>query len=126
MKLDMHKAYDRVEWGFLRSIMTQLSFDVGWVELIMACVTSLRYQVRLNNSLSDYFAPTRGLRQGDPLSPYLFLFCAEGLTSLISFQENQGNLQGVKVCRTAPSISHLLFADDSLMLIQAMPLMHYL
>ena len=93
VKLDMHKAYDRVEWSFLRQIMIQLGFDVGWVDLIMACVTSVRYQVRLNNTVSDFFSPSRGLRQGDPLLPYFFLFCAEGLTSLISYEEEQGNIQ---------------------------------
>ena len=79
VKLDMHKAYDRVEWGFLRQFMLQLGFDESWVELIMACVTSVRYQVRLNNNLSDYFSPTRGLRQGDSLSPISFLFVLKGL-----------------------------------------------
>ena len=119
VKLDMHKAYDRVEWKFLKLIMIQLGFEVEWVDLIMACVTSVCYQVQMNQSLSEYITPTRGLRQGDPLSPYLFLLCAEGLTSLILHEEEQGNRQGVKVCHNAPSISHLLFADDSLILMRA-------
>ena len=69
--------------------------------------------------LTDFFVPSRGLRQGDPLSPYLFLLCAEGLTSLITYEEEAGNIMGVKVCRDAPSVSHLLFADDSLILMRA-------
>jgi hypothetical protein len=109
VKLDMHKAYDRVEWRFLKHIMIQLGFQVDWVDLIMTCVTSVRYQVRLNNFLSQVIIPSRGLRQGDPLSPYLFLLCAEGLSSLILHEESENNLQGVKVCRNAPSVSHLLF-----------------
>jgi hypothetical protein len=119
VKLDMHKAYDRVEWGFLEKIMLKMGFDRRWVKLIMKCVTTVRYRVRINSDESDIFSPSRGLRQGDPLSPYLFLLCAEGLTALLSKAEIEEELVGVKVCREAPSISNLLFADDSLILMQA-------
>jgi hypothetical protein len=76
--------------------MTRLSFDIGWVDLVMSCVSSVRYQVRLNNELSDFIYPTRGLCQGDPLSPYFFLLCVEGLSSLVKFEENEGNILGVQ------------------------------
>lgn len=119
VKLDMHKAYDRVEWGFLEKIMTKLGFDQRWIKLIMACVSSVRYNVRFNNAETDVFIPSRGLRQGDPLSPYLFLMVAEGLSCMIRKAEERGELDGVRVCRGSPTISHLLFADDSLILMQA-------
>lgn len=84
----------------------------------MKCVTTVSYQIKINGALSDAFTPERGLRQGDPLSPYLFLICAEGFSALLSRAEANGLILGVKICRGAPSISHL-FADDSLILIQA-------
>jgi hypothetical protein len=119
VKLDMHKAYDRVEWNFLRDMMVKLGFDPAWVNLIMSCVTSVNYRVWFNSDETDTFTPTRGIRQGDPLSPYLFLIYAEGLTSLLAYEEMTGGIQGVRVCRNAPSVSHLLFADDSLILMSA-------
>jgi hypothetical protein len=119
VKLDMHKAYDRVEWSFLRDMMLRLGFDQAWVNLIMACVTSINYRVRFNSEETEAFTPTRGIRQGDPLAPYLFLICAEGLLSLLAYEEMTGGIQGIKVCRGAPSVSHLLFADDSLILMSA-------
>ena len=59
------------------------------------------------------------MRQGDPLSPYLLLLCSEGLSSLLAHEEEVGALEGIRVCRNAPSISHLLFADDSFILMKA-------
>jgi hypothetical protein len=119
VKLDMHKAYDRVEWIFLENMMRKLGFAEGWISLMMACVRSVRYQVRFNSEETDVFNPSRGLRQGDPLSPYLFLLCAKGLSSFLLYEEEVGGIDGVRVCRNAPSVSHLLFADDSLILMKA-------
>ena len=81
--------------------------------MVMMCVTTVSYSFKLNGEPVGYVQPERGLRQGDPLSPYLFVMCAEGLSALLSRAELMGDLQGIKVCRAAPSIHHLFFADDS-------------
>jgi len=119
VKLDMSKAYDRVEWSFLKQMMVKLGFNQRWVELIMICVSSVTYRVRVNGDLTESFVPERGLRQGDPLSPYLFLLCAEGFSSLLKKAEDDGSIKGVTICHNAPSVSHLLFADDSLIVFRA-------
>jgi hypothetical protein len=90
VKLDMNKAYDRVECSFLKNMMIRLGFHLKWVEMIMACVSSISYLVRYNSQLMESFTPTRGIRQGDPLSPYLFLLCAEGFSSALLHEKELG------------------------------------
>ena len=87
----------------------------------MHFVRSVRYSVRCNGELLTPFIPSRGLRQGDPLSPYLFLFVADSMVSLINKEINEGNLSPIKIARNSPGISNLLFADDSLLFFKATP-----
>ncbi|BBH00302.1 RNA-directed DNA polymerase reverse transcriptase-related family protein [Prunus dulcis] len=98
MKLDMAKAYDRVEWVFLEAMMVKLGFDSKFRGWIMECVNTVSYSVLLNGEPSGQITPSRGLRQGDPLSPFLFLICAEGLTALIRRQEERNLVHGFQ-CR---------------------------
>ncbi|KAA3481346.1 reverse transcriptase [Gossypium australe] len=115
VKLDMSKAYDRVEWDFIKEVMNKIGFTSNWIELIMRCVTSVPYAVIINGSRGRNFKPSRGLRQCDPLSPFLFLICSEGLSTLMRIAKKKGFIIGAKASRKGPEISHLLFADDCMM-----------
>ncbi|KAL9680302.1 hypothetical protein QQ045_018180 [Rhodiola kirilowii] len=88
----------------------------------MACVTSVTYFVRVNGHISGAIRPRRGLRQGDPLSPYLFLLCSEFLSAKLLNELSSGGLKGIKIDRGAPVITHLFFADDSMFYIKASPI----
>jgi hypothetical protein len=82
-KLDMAKAYNCVDWRFLEGVLAKMGFHSEWIQWIMTCVTTVSYSFRFSGHMLDSFTPTHGLRQGDPLSPYLFLFDADGISTLI-------------------------------------------
>ena len=119
LKIDMSKAYDRIEWKFLQDVMLKMRFAEKWVDMIMLCVSTVWYNVIRNGKEVGPIIPSRGLHQGDPLSPHLFILCAEGLSSLIRRQEKAGLIHGVKVARGAPMVSHLFFADDAFLFFRA-------
>ena len=119
LKLDMSKTFDKVEWSCLEKIMTKMGFHSKWISMVMSCVTSVTYSIRINGVPQGRITPTRGLRQGDPLFPYLFLLCAESLSSLIHKSAEMGTLRGLQVCERSPHITHLFFADDSLLFCNA-------
>lgn len=119
LKLDVSKAFDRVKWSYLHAVMEKMGFSNIWVNWIMQCVSSVSYHVLLNNDRVGPINPLCGLRQGDPLSPYLYIICSEGLSSYIRHHESRGLLHGTRICRGSPSITHLLFADDSFLFCKA-------
>ncbi|XP_074314569.1 uncharacterized protein LOC141649788 [Silene latifolia] len=119
LKLDMAKTYDRVEWVFLRRVLAALGFDRAWVARVMECVTTVSFTVMINGDPSEEFQSAQGLRQGDPISPYLFILCAKVLSHQMRRAAEVGSLHGVRIASTAPAVSHLLFADDSLFFTKA-------
>jgi hypothetical protein len=100
--------------------MIKLGFHENFVELIMKCVETVSFQVRVNGKLSAPFTPSRGIRQGDSLSPYLFLLCAERFSSMLKNVGPNFLAKGVRVGIHSLWISHLMFADDCLLFTQAL------
>ena len=119
IKLDMSKAYNRVEWCFLKKVMERMGFNEKWISLIMNCITTVSYSVLINGVAQSYITPTRGLCQGDPISLYLFLLCSEGFTCLILEATRNNRLSGISICRNCHTVTHLLFADDSIIYCKA-------
>jgi hypothetical protein len=111
LKLDLIKAYDRVDWGFLRLVLLQVGLSLEATDWIMGCVTSANYAVLINGKPTNFFKSSRGLRQGCPLSPLLFLLIVEGLSRLLLDQVDAKNIAGIPVARGI-RITHLLFVDD--------------
>lgn len=102
VKTDMSKAYDRIEWSYLRSLLCALGFDIKWINWIMKCVSSVTYSVLIY-----------------PLSPLFFILCTEGLTHLLSKAKREGKIEGMKFGIEDPSVTHMLFADDCLFVCKA-------
>lgn len=112
----MSKTYDRVEWNFLKILMEKMGFDHVWIKWIMACVGSVSFSILMNGNKHGFIKPERRIRQGDPLSLFLFILCAEALVSCLNEAESAGRLHGIKLAGSGPAVHHLLFADDSLLM----------
>ena len=95
--------------------MRKLRFEERWINLMMVCVKSVSYSILVNGEPKGLIRPSRGIRQGDPLSPFLFLLCTEGLHSLITKAANEDSIRGFSLCRRSPILTHFLLADDSLL-----------
>jgi len=113
LKIDLSKAYDKVSWLYLRMLLTHLGFGIAFIRWVMSCISTVSFSVLINGAASPFFHAERGLRQGCPLSPLLFLLVAEGLSRAITDAKHNGHFQGIQVAPNL-NITHLLFVDDVL------------
>ena len=123
VKLDMSKVYDKVEWVFIEKIMERMGFHKKKkrerISMIMQCISTVSYSILINGVSYGCIKPNRGIHQGDPLSPNLFLLRAKGFSLMICQAANRQMLNGVSICRGCPMVTHLFFADDSLLFCKA-------
>ncbi|CAJ2627607.1 unnamed protein product [Trifolium pratense] len=118
-KIDLEKAYDNVRWDFLQFCLQRSGFPLITTKLIMFCVSSSSLTILWNGCRLPSFTPIRGLRQGDPLSPYLFVVCMECLSQAIIKAVDDGYWKPVRLSKNGPPLSHLFFADDVLLFSKA-------
>ena len=119
MKLDFEKAYDTLSWDSVDNVLREMGFGVKWRRWIEACITTPRVSILFNGNPCKPFKMGRGVRQGDPLSPFLFVLVAEVLNKLLMKAESIGLFRGLKVGRRGEIVTHLQFADDTLLFCEA-------
>ena len=112
IKLDLEKACDRLELSFIHKVLQAFHFPPNLIKVIMGCVTTTSISVLVNRGVLDSFNPSRGIRQGDPLLPYLFILCIECLSHLIELKCRDGSWTPLTASRGNVGVSHLLFVDD--------------
>ncbi|KAF7844182.1 ribonuclease H [Senna tora] len=119
LKLDIHKAYDKLSWNFIEAVLRCMSFPEIWIRYIMYCISSVSYHLLFNGGITDNFKPSCGIRQGDPISSYIFILCSNILSCMIRKQEEAKLWKGIKIGRNATPITHLMYADDTLLFFEA-------
>lgn len=117
MKIDLEKAYDRIRWEFLEDTLREAHIPIDLIRVILQCQSRGSTKLLWNEGLADSFMASRGVRQGDPLSPYLFVLCMERLTHLIQAAVDAGIWKVIIV--GGVDLSHLFFTDDLLLFVEA-------
>lgn len=111
IKMDIMKAYDSVDWAFLFDIMSLMEFRHQYILWVKVCVSTPMFSITINGQFEGYFPGRKGLRQGDPLSPYLFLLVMEGFSALFQYKMVQTGFVFHPKCQPL-QLSHLIFVDD--------------
>lgn len=112
IKIYFEKAYNKIKWSFIQEMLLSFNFPSKLIELIMSCISSVSSTLLFNGGYLKSFRPSRGIRQGDPLSPYLFIICMEFLSHLIERKCDNKSWTPVKTSKNGLPFSHLFFADD--------------
>eukprot|EP00253_Pinus_taeda_P017945 PITA_17945 len=115
MQLDITKAYDKVNWIYIKKVLIAFGFDHDWVRWVMGLVTSSRFFILVNGLPSEMFTPSRGLRQGDPLSPFLFILMMEGLGRSIKQSKISRKIKGLQLTKNGQAMTHQQFVDDTML-----------
>lgn len=121
VKTDISKAYDRLEWDFLQKVLSRMGFHDIYTNWVMQCITTVYYSFLMNEEVLGSVIPSRGIRQGDPISPYLFILFAEVLSGICRKAQANKVMAGIRVARRCPRINHLLFADDTMFFTRSDP-----
>ncbi|XP_072971995.1 uncharacterized protein [Typha angustifolia] len=115
VKADLSKAFDRMEWLFICDSLKLFGFPNNFIHLIKACISTTSLAIEVNGKADRYFLPSRGIRHGCPLSPYLFIIGSNVLSLHLENEMRLSRIRGIKIAKAAPPISHLMFADDLLL-----------
>ncbi|XP_031091113.1 uncharacterized protein LOC115996111 [Ipomoea triloba] len=127
IKIDLEKAYDRLSWQFIRETLEEVGFRTDWIQKVMQCIETAKLSVLWDGELSvlwdgeqlDWIKPKRGIRQGDPISPYIFVLCMERLSHIIKEATINETCRGIKISRYGPTLTHLFFVDDMVLFAEA-------
>ncbi|KAL6551326.1 hypothetical protein OROMI_021814 [Orobanche minor] len=118
IKLDMEKAYDRINWNFIFQVMTRFGFSVAWVNFIKSCISNCWFSILVNGQSAGFFKSDRGIRQGDPLSPLIFAIAADYFSRSIDKMFDRNPTMFYKIKKNV-KITHLAYADDILIFLNA-------
>lgn len=115
-KLDMANVFDRVNHNFLAAALKRFGFSSNFIEIIQGCISNPWIAPLINGRPSKFFQSTRGLRQGCPLSPFLYIIMAESLSAMLENQRKEKKITGIQISRGVKDINHSLFSDDILLI----------
>jgi hypothetical protein len=115
IQLDLAKAYDKISWHYMAKTLEAFGFDQHWINWIVTLVSTTSYSLLINGAPAKPFCPSRGIRQGDPLSPFLFILMMEGLSRSIKSATAAGEIKGIKPFENCPTSTHQQFVDDTLL-----------